>query len=419
MKPQSELVRIFNLGNEIWSASWLSEMFVLGCQSSKFQESLSHLIDVLANSIFEADRILTIAKNILSELVESKRNASVIMTAVTTRMTRSDVDLAINIFTQQEFLQNLIQEIKSNPTKTIKALNEIQLFMMNGMSSMGFAQVSLPLDSPFSSSQVQKILSESWETGVESFRSRNQIRKRDRVAIQQNPFPFPRKSYSIDKIDAKFGKSVMVQVPGLQNSTLGQFIECDLLTSDIRDQVAVMVLCELLSRMEGPIFTAIRGNGLAYGCHVDAFVWSGQLHFEVSSSSEPQKALAAWYKILEDLSSAEGFSEICSDFNIETAKSMSMYSLCASKSTASGNIINVLRETLRGMSFEMENLVEGITAQDLRRVFDGYFVKFRNPEDRVTVLVTGTMGGSEVCESFKEVQVEMRMIDLDEFKKND
>ena len=107
------------------------------------------------------------------------------------------------------------------------------------------------------------------------------------------------------------------------------------------------VLCELLSRCEGPLYSAIRGNGYAYGCSLDLFMWAGQLSFEVRDSSEPSKSLFAFYDILAYLETDEGFEDLCKDFHIETSKATTAYREFVSCSTAYGVISSGLRSVLR------------------------------------------------------------------------
>jgi Zn-dependent M16 (insulinase) family peptidase len=190
--------------------------------------------------------------------------------------------------------------------------------------------------------------------------------------------------------------------------------------------------------MEGPLFSGIRGKGLSYGCGIYLSIWSGCLQFDVERASEPRKALIVFYDILEYINTPAGFADLCSEFNIDTARSMVSYNKCAGKSTATGNIASVLRNGLRGMSAEdqaeQEVILKGITGVDVKRVFDKYFMRFMGSE-RVTVCV-GVPGESmEVLrKSFGEVpgagerpycggvngdearfKVDMRVSSLDEF----
>ena len=59
-----------------------------------------------------------------------------------------------------------------------------------------------------------------------------------------------------------------------------------------REHAAVAILCELLSRTEGPLYMAIRGRGYAYGAEVSYWRWSGQLVFSSREATAPELGAA-------------------------------------------------------------------------------------------------------------------------------
>jgi Zn-dependent M16 (insulinase) family peptidase len=74
--------------------------------------------------------------------------------------------------------------------------------------------------------------------------------------------------------------------------------------------------------MEGPLFSGIRGKGLSYGCSIGLSLWTGVLQLDIYRASEPRKALVVFYDILEYMGTKNGFNDLCSEFNIDTARSM-------------------------------------------------------------------------------------------------
>lgn len=109
-------------------------------------------------------------------------------------------------------------------------------------------------------------------------------------------------------------------------------------------------------------------------------LWAGILQLGIYRSSEPRKALVVFYDILDYLATAKGFDEMCSDFNIDTARSMVAYNRCSAKSSASGNISSALRSSLRGNTpldeQEQDRILSTITRDDVKRVYEKYFLKF-------------------------------------------
>lgn len=363
------------LGNEIFSTGWLHECLVLGgvCLDEDLSDMLHHLLDVFANTKFDKDRITSICKNLKSDLVEGKRGGRAMLSAVCGRITSAPggIERAIGIFTQEQFLTDCLDDL-DNVIKQLDALKEA--IISNCSETGGFAVHGGPLDGH---SSVGSILQEAWESKVLYPRGKAHV-----SGMANSPFPFPREPFAAGMVDAEIGSTVYVGISGLQAFYLSQFVACDVLNNP-RDLLAVSLMCELLSRMEGPLFSGVRGNGLAYGCSTGISIWQGALEVSISRSSEPRKALLVFYDICEYLATSEGFDDLCSDFNIDTARSMVAYNRCAGKSTAGGIIADVLRSTLRG-SFEedqVERLLKDINKEDLKRVFDTYFTRFFDPKE--------------------------------------
>ncbi|KAJ3047489.1 hypothetical protein HK097_011491, partial [Rhizophlyctis rosea] len=207
------------------------------------------------------------------------------------------------------------------------------------------------------------------------------------------PFPFPRTPYAARWIDGRFGKSVMLPIPGLATSFLTQSVECDVMRPHPHpDYFPVILLSELLSRTEGPLYTAIRGQGYAYDATLHLSLWTGQLSFELNDSSEPYKAYVAFQDILDKLQNEEEFGRVCGDFELETARASVAYKYACGRSTGVGIVGSALRAVLRGYaSLEEEEAHQAVlyrvTREDLKRVYEKYFRRFCD-NSRLTIITT-------------------------------
>lgn len=206
-------------------------------------------------------------------------------------------------------------------------------------------------------------------------------------------FPFPRVPYALDQLDIKFSRAVLVPVAGLSTSYMSQFVACDLLqTAKHADYFATVLIAEILSKAEGPLYAGIRGQGFAYGASLNCYLWSGQISFDLYRSSEPQKALTVFYNILKELLTTGGYEKFCSDVEIETAQSSIAYRWASNGATAGSTISTCLRSSLHGFqdlaeySLFIRNLYT-VTRADLERVINKYYALFLSA-DRVSVLVT-------------------------------
>ncbi|KAJ3129268.1 hypothetical protein HK098_001966 [Nowakowskiella sp. JEL0407] len=437
-------------GNELWHTSWLGEVFFISAnsESGRCEEMYEHVLRVLMFSKFTEERVMTIAKNLLSELMEIKRDGSEMLTAVTSHVLSlsskertepndaisEKMDQIVSIFTQESFLKGVVKSIKENKGKDIiEALKRVQThiigFRSNDELKVGpsFVQLSLPLGSSSNVNrrQVGEKFAKLWEKLVRIYiqfnspvspsllvadNSTPKTNKKPRLKSKKDQpetlneksiipgrnvssaFPYPRNCYDlcyrlwISKYI--YYSSLLVPIAGLSTSFLNQVVACDVLNTD--DYFPA----ELLSRAEGPLYTAIRGKGYAYDASLHVALWSGTITFTCTETTDPVSALQEFYKIISQLQTPAGFDEICSDFHIETAIASVLYKNVAGKSTAGSCVFSGIRSALQGfLTLDQveanEKKLYEVNKKDLERVYNTYFAAFLNPtETRVTVLVT-------------------------------
>jgi Zn-dependent M16 (insulinase) family peptidase len=239
-------------------------------------------------------------------------------------------DSAISVFRQEKFLKDVLKKCKlGEEMSIISDLDELRMNILtvykdtSKFAGPSFIRVAVPNDFSLFSLEDEK------ETGMEALAEEvNQIwmsefrklkiksllkrKHEDNHNISNiSPFPFPRCPYSLSHLDKSFSRNIVLPIEGLNSSYLVQFVPCDLLSVHPHpDHFAVLVLGEILSRAEGPIYTEIRGLGYAYGASINLYLWLGQLSFEINRSSDPVKALNQFYKILTKLLSDDGFDQL-------------------------------------------------------------------------------------------------------------
>lgn len=164
----------------------------------------------------------------------------------------------------------------------------------------------------------------------------NAWKKSDSSKPTVSPFPVSRQVYQLSDIDATFGASVLVPISGLATSFVNITVPCSV---DSIDHAAVLVLCEVFSRIEGPLYTRIRGKGFAYGVSMHLSWWYGQLLFDCSEVSDPYAAVHAFWDVLEEYT--------FNSFDVETAKAGVLFGLIEQKSTVGGLLHSALKSVLK------------------------------------------------------------------------
>ncbi|KAG0052271.1 hypothetical protein BGZ83_002776 [Gryganskiella cystojenkinii] len=533
-------------GNDIFACSWLSELFVLACSAerSKYKEQCQLLLRILMFTVFSEDRILTVAKNLVTQTMELKRDGADMLAMVSTRMTtpvrgyelstkycrRANTtpvvekdsrqsaklesptpilgnDMAISVFRQESFLKRIIQELKQKTDqvpKIVAKLERIKQALLQSISEVilnskrnentpvaGFAQLGVPIGfgigifAGIESDNPVKTLTDVWDqeyelymtttAGLSLYNSVDQLngkkrkpsepfhQQQDQPSIriskeelettvkashltledpvkkpishkaQLKPFPFPRTPYrplarSTDKDKGAAPSSVLIPLKSITSSYLVSIVPCDIVyhpetatEENHLDQFATMLLCEILSRSEGPLYSAIRGQGYAYGCSISVYLWTAQMAFEIRDAMDPVKAYDAFLDIIR-LMETDWEATVGGQFEIETAMASQAYQTCMERATAGGALSWVLRGAIRGYP-TVEDLTKSynylykVGVEDLKRVYHKYFKQFLNGrEGLTTVLLTPPSPPEEIKTHFAQYGIDFQEAALEDFE---
>ncbi|KAJ3268748.1 hypothetical protein HDV01_002321 [Terramyces sp. JEL0728] len=401
------------LGNSLFSTGSLSELITIfvTAKPSEWETMVRFVFQVLMFSVFTKDRIVTTAKNLISSISDTKNDGSAALNAVVTRITQyNSIDSDISIFKQESFLKAVLNDCKETGAKSIQMLNQLREYILNSPGP-SFIRVGVPfyfsiINSKNTSSDIDiaQDIKRIWNMEREKCQT---IERKRKFTSSELPlaFPFPRVPYNLDQVDINFSKSLIVPVAGLSTCYLCQIVECDLLTNR-SDFFPTMLVAELLSRAEGPLYTGIRGKGYAYGANVNAYLWSGQLSIDIYRSSEPSKALSVFHELVESISTDKGFDQVFTKFEIDTAQAGIAYRWASDGATASSLLSTALRASLRGYKDikDYQSIIRElyqVTKSDLKRVIEQYFLLFLQKDKRVTVVTApGGKGTDQVYQGF-------------------
>lgn len=134
----------------------------------------------------------------------------------------------------------------------------------------------------------------------------------------------------------------------------------------------VMVATAYLDAVEGPMWTAVRGTGLAYGCGFDLNIASGTMAFSIYRSPDAFKAYVAAKAVVERfISGTTHFDSLA----LEGAISSIVLSTANSDSTnsraAQGSFI---RQVIRGLPRDWNDLllkrVRDVRVEEIRQVME-------------------------------------------------
>lgn len=153
---------------------------------------------------------------------------------------------------------------------------------------------------------------------------------------------------------------------------------------------ALMVALAYLDAIEGPLWCAVRGTGLAYGTGFHKIVDSGHLQFSVYRSPDTYKAWAASKKIVIDY--IDGTTDF-DEFALEGAISSIVVSFANEEANMSlAGTVSFVNQVVHGIpkryNMELLKKVRTITVDQLREVMREVVLPVFMPEKSITVIIT-------------------------------
>jgi len=180
---------------------------------------------------------------------------------------------------------------------------------------------------------------------------------------------------------------------------------------------AIAVAISYLGAVEGPLWVAVRGAGLAYGSHFQHDKDAGLLHYSVYRSPDAAKAFSAAKKIVTDF--ATGTTPI--DENaFEAARSAIAVQFADQEPTfrnaAEASFVN---QAIWGLSknYNKEFLkkVEEVTPDDMRNILQNLFLNCFDGKKSITVVTSSSVKVDMVVEGFEKEGIKLQKKTIAEF----
>jgi len=403
----------FGMDNEIFSIGYCEQAMVITAHlpiTSKLSlNDCLFIIDfVWKRTIVTEKRILVVAENLVNQIRDIQKDPYEVMDALLTDALSSQVsnsakksrvegysfELEISIFRQRSFLRNL----SKNPCDAVKVLSSIQTLLKD---TNAFLQVSGPL-------LVIKKELEIFKRSGHKFVSAKEILPLDSLP-------------KYGKLTLTSGRAIVFARGDFTASYLSVVIPCNVLATDgsallhdsIKEYVSIMLICQLLSVTEGPIYRRIRGRGLAYDASLTLSLWNGLLTLSVNDSVNPVDAFKELMELLREVDeelSGEKESLVVSESALRVAKSAVLFQLTEERSAPSSLATVAYRLSLRGIPMAKNNesidLVNeacvACTLDDLRISWIKHFKRLLQPFSSAIVILAVPSGSTHFLSEFEE-----------------
>ena len=321
--------------------------FAIQVEADKYDVAIKWAKDLLWNGIFDLERIYATVVRTLQDIPEEKRSGADMSYAAATMVGEhaSSILRARSTLVKALYLKRVKRLLKTDPEKVLQQLESLRKSLCQASNLRVLVSADIEkLEKPVT----------AWERFTEGLDLSKPLAKLDdrMDRLTQAGKEPGNLSYVIPMatIDSSFAVSVAKGIEKLQDPRLP----------------ALMVSIAYLDAVEGPLWTAVRGAGLAYGTGFRRR--TGQMEFSVYRSPDSLKAFAAARQVLEDFVS--GNRELDS-FAMEGAVSQIVLSTASAQATlvdaaADKIALQVVKEVPRDYYDTLLEKVRNVTKEDVK-----------------------------------------------------
>ena len=297
-------------------------------EAEKYEVAIRWLKNLLWDAIFDLTRIKATTTRLLAEIPDDKRSGSTMLYAAELILNTapSSIARAQSTLVRAVYLKRIKRLLEDSPESVLSQLEEIRTALCQHSNFRVLVIANLEkLSNPVS----------AWKAltaHLDSSKPLNPLETRlSRLSdAGKNPgslaciIPMP-------TIDSSFALSVAKGPNSLQDPRVP----------------ALMVALSYLDAVEGPLWTAVRGTGLAYGTSFSRHTESGQISFDIYRSPNASKAFSTSKTVVEDFVSGKTeFDELA----LEGAISSIVLGFANSQSSMSSAAqMSFVRQVIRGL----------------------------------------------------------------------
>ena len=259
-------------------------------EPENYEKAIHWIKAMLYDSIFDQTRLMASMAKLISSVPEEKRNGDAMASAVANfvHTTRQSTSRARNTLIKSTYLRNVLFELQESPDSVIAKLEQIRKVLARPSNFRVFVIANVESDA------ITKPVS-SWRTLIH-----------DKAPNADNRLsPLDSTKSTLSAHGEKPGNlGLIVPMPAIDSSYA--ILTCRGLDSYDDPQLpALTVALGYLDAVEGPLWVAVRGSGLAYGTGFSRSISTGLLSFSIYRSPDASKALAASRKTVSELANGD------------------------------------------------------------------------------------------------------------------
>lgn len=349
-------------------------------EPEKYAAAIEWIRTMMFDSVFDETRLNAGMAKILADIPEAKRNGNSMMYSadIMIHLDKTSSVKARTTLVKAIYIKRLKKLLSKEPQTVISWLEELRksLFTFGNMRALVIANVE-KLPNPV----------DAWKPLIAKFDTTEYllpiVKLEQRLSVDgKNPGQYGAVIIPMPTIDSSFCLS----------SAKGPTSYTDPILPPL------MVAISFLEAVEGPLWTAVRGTGLAYGANFKRDPDGGFVQFSVYRSPDAYRAFAAAKAVVESyINGTEKFDEPA----LEGAISGIVVGFADEQSTmAAAGQFHFVDSVLRGVDTDyntrMLKLVRGVTVEEIKTVMKDVLLPAFLP-GKANVVVTCAPIMEDVC----------------------
>ncbi|KAJ5968683.1 hypothetical protein N7501_004931 [Penicillium viridicatum] len=363
-----------------------SEMLRISFQVEleKYANAVAWLQELCWKSVFDVERLRAINSRLLADVPDSKRSGDDMLAAVHVMVHYADESItrARSTLVKARYLKRVKRLLAEKPEEIVSRMEEIRksLFQPDNVRIIVIADLE-KLQNPVS----------AWKPFAETLGTSTELR----------PIT-DRRSRLSDAGKDIGGKSYIVPMPTV-DSSFAYATARGLDSYDSPDLPALLVAISYMNAVEGPLWVAVRGTGLAYGTNFSYNIDTGFVNFDVYRSPNSHKAFESSKQIVENyLSGATPFDPLMLEGAISSIVVNYANEQMTAANAAQGSFIRqVVRNLPSDYKEKMLKNVRAITTDQIKSALREIILPLFDPKTANLVVTCATVLEDTIKQGFE------------------
>ncbi|KAL4949336.1 Metalloenzyme, LuxS/M16 peptidase-like protein [Aspergillus filifer] len=378
-----------------------SEMLRISFQVEleQYSTAVAWLKELSWNSIFDVKRLRTITSRLLSDVPDAKRSGDDMLAAVHVMVhyAAESIVRARSTLVKARYLKRIKRQLAEEPETVVARMEEIRkaLFQFENIRILVIADLE-KLPDPVS----------TWKSFVEQLGASKPLK------------PITARRPLLSPAGQKLGgEAYVVPMPTI-DSSFAYATARGLDAYDDPNLPALLVAIAYMNAVEGPLWVAVRGKGLAYGTNFAYNIDTGFVNFDVYRSPNAHKAFESSKEIVQaHLSGETPFDPLMFEGSISSIVVSFANEQITTASAAQGSFIRqVVRSLPSDYKERILRAVRDISVEDVKKALRDIILPLFDPKTANIVVTCTTMLEEAIAKGLTESGFTPKARPLKEFE---